>query len=55
MLLKHHFAFLGFGDIDDTNAAVIDIDGLMAALILAIRSVNDDFGIFLLSSKVFFI
>ena len=26
MLLKHHFAFLGFRDIDDTDAAVIDID-----------------------------
>ena len=44
MLLKHHFAFLGFGNIDDTDAAVIDIDGLMTALVLAVRSVNNDFG-----------
>ena len=43
MLLKHHFAFLGFRDIDDTDTAVIDIDGLMAALVLAIRCVNNDF------------
>ena len=44
MLLKHHFAFFGFGDIDDANTAVIDIDGLMAALVLAIRGMYDDFG-----------
>ena len=44
MLLKHHFAFLGFGDINNANTAVIDIDGLMAALVLTIRCVNNDFG-----------
>ena len=44
MLLEHFFYFLGCGDIDDADTVIIHVDLLMSALILAVRSVDYDFG-----------
>ena len=44
MLLEHFLYLLGRGDIDDADTMIIHIDLLMSALILAVRSVDYDFG-----------
>ena len=44
MLLEHFLYFLGCGDIDDADTVIIHINLLMSALILAVRSVDYDFG-----------
>ena len=44
MLLEHFLYFLGCGNINDADTVIIHIDLLMPAFILAVRSVDYDFG-----------
>ena len=44
MLLEHFLYLLGCGDIDDADTVIIHVDLLMSAFILAIRSVDYNFG-----------
>ena len=44
MLLEHFLYLLGCGDIDDADAVIIHVDLLMSALILAVWSVDYNFG-----------
>ena len=44
MLLEHFLYLLGCRDIDNTDTVIIHVDPLMSAFILAVRSVDYDFG-----------
>ena len=44
MLLEHFLYFLGCGDIDNADTVIIHVDLLMSAFILAVWSVDYDFG-----------
>ena len=44
MLLEHFLYLLGCGDIDNADTVIIHVDLLMSAFILAVRSVDYDFG-----------